>query len=91
MTYVSKNIDVDIEIDSEDVINYINNCQSRRALEEIAEAMSKRHVSADMTSLDAATVQFLLDRLQNFGLEDMLDLLKREGWAIGIHITGEKA
>ena len=89
-TTVYKNVDVSIEIDLDDVTEFIEDA-SPNDLDEIARALAGKGVNAVLAELDAATVRHLIERVNIFGVEDMLDDLKREGERIGVYLKGDKS
>ena len=87
---VSVDVDVDVDIDADDVLEFIKEA-NQSELTDIANALSFRSVPQGLTELDAATVRHLIERVNIFGVEDMLDDLKREGERIGVYLKGAKA
>lgn len=88
---VSKNINVDIDIDLDDVREF-NSEAEKEELEEVAKALAEHDIHASLTKLHGPTIQYLINRANQFGLDDMLNELKREGDRIGAYIKlGSKA
>ena len=87
---VSVDVDVDVDIDVYDVLEFIKEA-NQNELTDIANALSFRSVPQGLTELDALTVRHLIERVNIFGIEDMLDDLKREGERIGVYLKGGKA
>lgn len=88
---VSKNIDVDIDIDLDDVREFISEAE-KEELEEVAKALAEHDIHASLTKLHGPTIQYLINRANQFGLDDMLDELKREGQSVGAYLDiGAKA
>lgn len=88
---VSKNIDVDIDIALDDVREFISGAE-KEELEEVATALAEHDIHASLTKLHGPTIQYLINRANQFGLDDMLDELKREGHSVGAYLdTGAKA
>lgn len=83
---VSKNIDVEIEISLDDIRSYIQEAD-KSDLEEIAKALSEHDIYARLTKLNSPTIQYLINRANQFGLEDMLDELRREGESVGVYLN----
>lgn len=82
---VSKNIDVDIDIDLDDVREFISEAE-KEELEEVATALAEHDIHASLIKLHGPTIQYLINRANQFGLDDMLEELKREGDRIGAYI-----
>ena len=82
---VYKTIDVDIEIDLDDVTDFISEA-SQTDLDEVAKALASKGIHSTLTVLDAATIRHLIERANIFGVEDMMDDLKREGERIGAYL-----
>lgn len=89
-TTIYKTVDVEVEIDVDDVTDFIKDA-SNKDLEEIAKKLAEKGVHSTLTVLDAATIRHLIERINIFGMEDMLDDLKREGERIGIYLKGGAA
>lgn len=86
---VSKNIDVDIEIDLDDIREFINEAE-KEELDEIAKALAEHDIHAHLTKLHGPTIQYLINRANQFGLDDMFEELKREGLSIGAYLKVEE-
>ncbi|RKG35166.1 hypothetical protein D7V21_05130 [Acinetobacter guerrae] len=86
---VDVTVDVDVDIYVDDVVNFIFSANNKE-LEEIAVALAGKGVHSSLIALDAATVRHLIERVNVFGLDDMLDDLKREGERIGVFMTEVK-
>jgi len=86
---VTVEVEVDVDIYVDDVVNFIFNANDKE-LEEIAEALAGKGVHSSLITMDSATVRHLIERINIFGLDDMLDDLKREGERIGVFMTGVK-
>lgn len=85
---VCVDVDVDVDIDVGDVLDFIKEA-NQGELTDISNALAFRHVPQGLTTLDAATIRHLIERINIFGMEDMLDDLKREGERIGIYLKSE--
>ena len=85
---IYKNIDVEIEIDLNDVTEFISEA-NQVDLDGVAKALASHGIHSTLTSLDAATVRHLIERANIFGFADMLDDLKREGERIGVFLKAE--
>jgi hypothetical protein len=83
-----KNIDVEVEIDLDDVTEFISEA-SRNDHDEIAKSLASHGIHSTLTVLDAATIRHLIERANIFGFTDMLDDLKREGERIGVFLKAE--
>lgn len=83
---ISKNIDVDIDIDLDDVREFISEAE-KEELEEVATALAEHDIHASLTKLHGPTIQYLINRANQFGLEDMLDELRREGESVGVYLN----
>lgn len=91
---VEKTVDVTVEVDVDiyvdDVVNFIFNANGKE-LEEIAEALAGKGIHSSLITMDSATVRHLIERINIFGLDDMLDDLKREGERIGVFMGEVKS
>lgn len=86
---VNKNIDVDIDIDLEDIREFISEAE-KDELNEVAKALAEHDIHANLIVLHGPTIQYLVNRANQFGLDDMLDELKREGQSIGAYLKVEE-
>lgn len=86
---VSKNVDVDIDIDLDDIREFINEAE-KEELDEIAKALAEHDIHAHLTKLHGPTIQYLINRANQFGLDDMFEELKREGQSIGAYLKVEE-
>ena len=85
---IYKNVDVEIEIDIDDVREFISEAD-QNDLDEVAKALASHGIHSALTRLDAATVRHLIERANIFGFADMLDDLKREGERVGVFLKAE--
>ena len=85
---IYKNVDVEIEIDIDDVREFISEAD-QNDLDEVAKALASHGIHSALTMLDAATVRHLIERANIFGFSDMLDDLKREGERVGVFLKAE--
>lgn len=84
-------IDVDIELDLSDIYEFIDDSDDE-TLELIVARVEKKNMEIrPLLEFDAATIRHLIERANIFGIEDMMDDLKREGERIGVYLsTGGK-
>lgn len=87
---VEVDVDVDVDIYVDDVIEFISSANDKE-LDKIAEALGDKGVDLSLVNFDPPTIRHLIERINVFGLEDMLDDLKREGERIGVFMTGGKS
>lgn len=85
---IYKTIDVEVDIDLDDVRDFISEA-SKADLEEMAKELASKDVHSTLTALDAATIRHLIERANIFGIEDMMDDLKREGERVGAYLRVE--
>lgn len=88
MTTIYKNVDVEVDLDLDDVREFISEA-GKSTLEEIAKALAEHDVHASLTALHAPTIRYLINRAETFGLNEMLDELKREGERVGAYLRVE--
>ena len=88
--YVSKNVttevEVDIEIEYSDVCDFIDDAD-KETLNNLAEKLAKKNIECHtLFEFDPSTLRHLIERANIFGIEDMMDDLKREGERIGAYL-----
>lgn len=90
--YVSKSVttevdvDIDIEIEYSDVCDFIDDADVE-TLNSLAEKLAKKNIECRaLTEFDPSTLRHLIERANIFGVEDMMDDLKREGERIGAYL-----
>lgn len=84
--YVETYVDVDVEIELDDVISFIADADEDE-LQAIAHNLYAQKGLTTLDELDPSTIRHLIERANIFGLEDMLDDLKREGNRIGAYLN----
>lgn len=88
--YVETYVDVDVEIEISDVVEFIESADDN-AIDRIVKVLSKLNVAVALAELDAETVRHLIERINIFGVDDMLNDLRREGERIGVCMRGDKS
>ncbi|MDQ9819234.1 hypothetical protein RFY44_10100 [Acinetobacter bereziniae] len=86
MTTSYKNVDVEIDIDLNDVTDFISEA-TKSELESITEALASKGLNVAFLHLDSATVAHLVNRANQFGIQDMLLELKQAGEKIGSYLN----
>lgn len=83
--FVSTWVEVDLEIELDDAVQYIEQA-SEDDLVQIVAAVHERQMPVAISELDSSTIRHLIERVNMFGLQDMLNDLKREGERIGVYL-----
>lgn len=86
MTTSYKNVDVEIDIDLNDVTDFISEA-TKSELESITEALASKGLNVAFLHLDSATVAHLVSRANQFGIQDMLLELKQAGEKVGSYLN----
>lgn len=86
MTTSYKNVDVEIDIDLNDVTDFISEA-TKSELESITEALASKGLNVAFLHLDSATVAHLISRANQFGIKDMLLELKQAGEKVSSYLN----
>ncbi len=86
MTTSYKNVDVEIDIDLNDVTDFISEA-TKSELESITEALASKGLNVAFLHLDSATVAHLISQANQFGIKDMLLELKQAGEKVGSYLN----
>lgn len=84
--------DVDFDLEVEDVVEFIGEAE-KDDLEKIQLAINERGaatgVRGTLIEFEASTLKHLIDEANQFGIKDMLDLLRREAERYGLYLQGD--